>query len=74
MAKSFDNMVKGVALIAKAESEKAVAKALAPLRLQIAQLEAENGALKEAIKELRQKNAEAEMTPAALKARYASLQ
>jgi cell division protein FtsB len=68
--KSFDAMLLGVGAVAKVEIE----KALAPLRAKVATLEAENMALKHAVKELREKQAEADITPESLKARYASIQ
>ena len=68
--KEFDAIVRGTGAVAEA----VVAKALAPLAAKIAMLEAQNAALTETVKSLRQEQSLAAMTPDALRARYAALQ
>ena len=66
----FDSIVRGTGAIAEA----AVAKALAPLAAKIAMLEAQNAALTETVKSLRQEQSLAAMTPDSIRRRYDALQ
>jgi cell division protein FtsB len=66
----FDSILKGMGAVAKIEAEKATA----PLAAKIASLETENSVLREAIKDLREKQTELAITPDTIRRRYESLQ
>jgi cell division protein FtsB len=66
----FDSILKGMGAVAKIEAQKAVA----PLAAKVASLEAENFALREAVKQMRETQALAALTPDAVRRRYEALQ
>jgi hypothetical protein len=68
--KALDAVIAGTVTIARLEIE----KALAPLHAKIASLEVENGVLREAVKQMRQDQALAALTPDSLRRRYEALQ
>jgi cell division protein FtsB len=67
--KQMDFIIAGIVEVSRAE----IAKALAPLNLKIAELTAENAALKDAVRDLRQKQVELSITPQDMAARYRAL-
>jgi cell division protein FtsB len=68
--KALDAVIAGTVTIARLE----IQKALAPLHAKIASLETENAVLREAVKDLREKQTELAITPDALRRRYEALQ
>lgn len=67
--KEFEATLKAIGDIAKVE----ITKALVPLQNRVATLEAENAALKDAIRQMRERQALSDITPAAVADRYRSL-
>ena len=68
--KVLDSVIAGTVAVTRLE----IAKALAPLTEKVAMLQAENAAMRETIKQMREDQALAAMTPDAIRARYAAIQ
>lgn len=68
--KQMDEIIGGIVTVSRAE----IAKALAPLQAKVSALETENAVLREAIKDLREKQTLAALTPDAIRRRYEAIQ
>ena len=68
--KALDSVIAGTVTITRLE----IQKALAPLAAKVAMLEAQNAALVETVKQMRQDQALAALTPDAIRRRYEAIQ